>query len=461
MLRIDGLAGSRDCDRTTRRDFLRIGGLGLGGLTLPALLQTRAAAAESGSVRNKSVVFLFLCGGASQIETFDPKMTAAEGCRSATGEVKTALPGITFGGTYPELAAMADRLAIVRSYTPHGESDHAKAIRKVFTVDGPTGAGMGSIYGRFRNQPLTPDGMPTSINLIEQETDPEYQQDQQRMTSSNAPGTLGPGFAPFNPSGEGQLNQDMRLGIPLERLESRRQMLAELDRLNRAVDATGEINAMDRYEQQAVDLLLGGAVRKALDLSDEDPRLIERYDTSRFDVGHQVKRKSTLGQRMLLARRLCEAGAGFVTVGSAGWDNHANDRHPNMVDGMERLGRPLDQAVSAFLKDVQQRGLSDDILLVIATEFGRTPKMNNNGGRDHWPGLCPLVFAGGGLPMGQVIGESDPRASAPRTRPYRMQHMFSTIFHTLLDVGQLRLERGMPGRLLSMFEQAPPIPELV
>jgi hypothetical protein len=427
------------------------------------LFAAKAGAVEAKSpLKDKSVILLFLCGGASQIETFDPKMTAPAECRSATGEIKTNIPGVTFGGTFPRIAQMADRLAVVRSYSPHDEADHAKAIKKFFTMGHPMGASIGAITARVRGQSFFPNGMPTYASLIEKEVDSQYREDEDRMIKSDAPGQLGSGYAPFRPGGDGQINQDMRLNVPLERLDDRRTLLKAMDRLNRGVDATGSMAALDEYEQRAVDMILGGKVRKALDLANEDPRLVERYDTSRFMKGWLHKSPNTLGKRLLLARRLCEAGCGFVTVGMAGWDNHGNANHPGVADGMRLLGAPLDHAVSAFLEDVRQRGLSDKILLVITSEFGRAPKIDSKGGgRDHWPSLCPLVFAGGGLKMGQVIGQSTSKAEEPNSDPIRMNNLLTTIMHVMFDWGEVRVQRGLPREIVTMIDEAKPIAELV
>jgi uncharacterized protein (DUF1501 family) len=167
-----------------------------------------------------------------------------------------------------------------------------------------------------------------------------------------------------------------------------------------------------------------------------------------------------LGKQMLVARRLCEAGCGFVTVHSAGWDMHADGNNPGMAQGMEMLGRTLDQAVSVFLEDVEQRGLSDKILLVITGDFGRTPKVNKKGGRDHWAKLGTLAFAGGGLRMGQVIGQSARKADVPGTRPISPPEMMSTIMNTLFDIGEMRLQQGLPPDLQRLVENGRPIAPL-
>jgi hypothetical protein len=303
MLTILSQAAGADCDGLSRRDFLRIGGLGVGSLSLPWLLRQEAAAAAERFLRDKSVLFLFLCGGPSQMETFDPNMTAPQPWCSLTGEVKTRIPGVTFGGTFPKMAALADRLAVVRSYSPHGISDHAMAIRHVFTAGDPlkAGASMGAMSARLTGSSDPQTGVPCYATLIEDELEDEWRQDMDRMRSSSGAGQLGAACAPFDPRGQGQLASDMKLNLPLERLESRRQLLHALDRINRQIDTFGHIAAADRFEQQAIDVILGGAARRALDLSHEDPKVVARYDTSHMTAGYLERRPSTLGRRLLIA----------------------------------------------------------------------------------------------------------------------------------------------------------------
>ena len=484
MLRIESGPSRRTCDGLARRDFLQLGTLGLAGLALPQLLAARAAAATRVRqfVRDKSVVLLYLSGGASHIETFDPKMTATRGVRSMTGEVKTTLPGITFGGTFPLLAAQAHRLAVVRSFA-HRVGSHEQAHVHVLSGgtdpvgDRQRGFSMGSCFARLRgaNHPAT--GMPTFNLLLEKEIDGQYLKERGRVLKGSWPGSLGPGYAPFQHEvgwvdGEGgaarrqrrsepqnPLADSLRLRLPREALDNRLQLLRSLDRLNRRMDSSGSMDAVDRFSQQALELVLGGAA-KAFDLGHEDPRLIQRYDTSDIRIGHKALRPSTLGKQMLVARRLCEAGVGFVTVHSAGWDMHADGNNPGIVRGMEMLGRTLDRAVSAFLVDLEQRGLSDQVLLVITGDFGRTPKVNGRGGRDHWARLGTLAFAGGGLPMGQVIGQSARNADEPTTQAVSPRELMATVMHTLFDVGQLRISSGLPRDLLQLVDGGRPIPQL-
>ena len=240
-------------------------------------------------------------------------------------------------------------------------------------------------------------------------------------------------------------------------------MLAGFDSLKEEV-AGGQL---DTLRQQAYDVILGG-ISDAFDVSQEHPRVLERYDTSMIKIPDDVLKKRNnikgdapvaLGKQMLLARRLCEAGCGFVTVQSAGWDMHSNGGSFGMNDGLPVLGAAVDKAVSAFIEDVEQRGLSDKILLVITGDFGRTPKINATGGRDHWGNLCTLAFAGGGLKMGQVIGGSDSKATAPASDPVTPTHLMATILHTLFDPGQLRLQPEA-AVVNSMLSNAEPIRQL-
>jgi hypothetical protein len=471
MLTVGMSGATRDCQGNTRRDFLRAGALALGGLTLPHLLALRASAAASRMdyVRDKAVVLVFLGGGANHIETFNPNLNAPSPYCSVLGETPTSLPGVSFGSVFPQLARHAHRMAIVRSFT-HSIVDHEKAIVHVLTGgtdpvgDRRQGFSIGSCYARLRgaNHPRT--GLPTYALVTAPETDKQYVTEKGRVQRGSWPGELGAAYAPFDPSGEGVSLANMQLNLPAERLTDRRALLQGLDNLKRQIDATGRMGSLDRFEQQAVDLLLGGA-SEAFDLSREDPKLLERYDTNMFRVGHvrgrpHLMRDASVGRQMLLARRLCEAGCGFVTVQNAGWDMHADGNNPGIADGMEMLGRPLDKALSAFLDDVEERGLSDKILLIITGDFGRTPKINYRGGRDHWSRLCTLAFAGGGLNMGQVIGQSDRNNGEPAGDAVSTPNLLATVMHYLFDVGQLRLDAGVPRELSRRIEQAAPIAPL-
>ncbi len=466
MLRLITGPARVDCARISRRDCLTIGTLGVGSLTLAHLLAAKAGAKDAAEfVRDKSVVLLFLGGGASHIETFNPNMDAPAPYCSVTGEVQTSLPGVSFGGTFPQLAKHADRMAIVRSFA-HPIGGHEEAIVHVLTggtdVNGKRkmGHSMGSMYARLRGANHPDSGLPTYALLTAKEVDPQYNTERRRVENGSHPGTLGVAFGPFDPAGGGTALKNMELRIPADRLDDRRQLLSQLDNINRDIDAGGSLVGSDKFEQQAIELVTRGA-SEAFDLKNESPATIERYDTSKFRVGKKLFQPTSLGRQMLLARRLCEAGCGFVTVQNSGWDMHADGNNPGIGPGMEMLGRPVDKAVSAFLEDIEERGLSDKILLVITGDFGRTPTINKSGGRDHWARLGTLAFAGGGLKMGQVIGQSDRKNGEPATDAYNCSHLMATIMHMLFDPGQLRLQSSLPRDLVRLVETGKPIAELV
>lgn len=430
---------SLSCDGSTRRDFLKVGAIGAGaisagGFRLPGLLAARARAASTGAVANdKSVVWLWLGGGPTHVETFDPKMTAPAEYRSITGEVATPLPGVTIGGTFPNMSRVADKMAFVRSFA-HGNSGHGGGTHWLMTGydernadngGAPTRPSIGSVAARSRGANHPETGMPTYVRLGE--------------IYGDGPSFLGVGYGPFDSGG--QARQNMNLQVPRDRLGDRRALLGALDRFQRQADASRLMEGLDAFESQAFNLVLNKAP-EAFDLRNEDPRIIEQYGRG-------------LGEQMLTARRLCEAGCGFVTIHYGGWDMHGN-----IKAAMEGTSPALDRAVAAFVEDVSQRGLSDQVLLVISGEFGRTPRINNSAGRDHWAPLSTLALSGGGLKMGQVVGESAPKLDVPQTTPISPQDLMATIFHVLgIDPAVQYVNQA--GRPVYMVESGKPIAELV
>jgi hypothetical protein len=434
MLNILSQRRFRDCDGSTRREFLQVGALGAGMLTLPGLLAARARAASTGSqVKDTSIVWLWLGGGPTHVETFDPKMTAPSEYRSVTGEVATNLPGVTIGGTFPKMAEVADKMAFVRSFA-HNNSGHGGGTHFVMTgydnrnIDNgglPSRPSMGAILSRVRgpNHHLT--GMPTYVR--------------QGGIGADGPAFLGAAYAPFDPSGQARRN--MSLVIDETRLDDRRGLLESLDRINRQADRSGLMDGLDKFEEQAFHLMLGNAPT-AFDLKTEDPKTVDRYGKG-------------LGEQLLRARRLCESGCGFVTIQYGGWDMHGNIKR-----SMETRSPQLDQAVATFVQDLYDRGLSEQILLVITGEFGRTPKVNRNAGRDHWAPLSTLALAGGGLRMGQVIGESSPKLDVPKSKPIRPQDLMATIFE-VLGIDRSIQFINPDGRPVYLLEEGKPMAELV
>lgn len=460
----------RQAGRWRRRQFLRVGGLALGGLTLRDWLALRATAAEAKAspLKDRSVIFLFMHGGPSQFETFDPKMDAPSTIRSATGEIKTTLPGVTFGSTFQQLARLAHKFSIVRSFVT-GDGNHD--IKPVVGVD-TLRANMGSLYASIAGASRPDTAMPTNVALFPRSVDPKAQAAVTEFGNFEGTGELSRSLAPFVPGAGAALQEDMRLNLPEGRFHNRRALLGMLDRWKRWASEGGAVDGFDGYQQQAFDALLGG-VSDAFDLSREDPRLVERYDTApllprdRIDkqwknIDHYATNALTLGRQLLLARRLCERGAGFVTVTTSFiWDMHADENNAPMHVGMEYVGAPFDRAVSAFIEDVEARGLSDKILLVCCGEMGRTPVLNKGGGRDHWGNLAPLLIYGGGLKMGRVVGQSSRDGGEPASDPVTMKDLVATIMHSLLDISAVRLMPDVPQRVVEAMTRGEPIRDLI
>ncbi len=463
----EGMAMLRLCDgQYDRRGFLRVGTAAMGGLGLGSVMGSKleAAVERFKVMTGKSVVFLFQHGGPSQYETFDPKMGMPEGIRSVTGEVKTKLKGVTFGSTMGRLAKLADKFAVVRSFRTGSGNHDIKPIVCKETL----GANMGSMYGRVAGAMNGKTHLPRNVALFPRSVDVERGVRQSGFGKFESTGGLGSAYSPFIVGGKGDLAKDMTLRLSKKRLDDRKALLKGLDGIRRQVDVKGEMGGLDKLQEQAFSTILGGAV-EAFDLSKEDKRVVARYDTAGLvrpdqisrqwnNYNHYVDNAKTLGKLMLLARRLCERGAGFVTVTTNFvWDMHADQNNATMEEGMRYVGVPFDHAVSAFIEDVEARGLRDKILLVACGEMGRTPKINKKGGRDHWGRVSPLMLYGGGLKMGQVIGESSRDGGEPYGDAVEISNLLGTVMHTLFDVGELRLAEGIPVDLMRAMTESKPI----
>jgi hypothetical protein len=318
--------------------------------------------------------------------------------------------------------------------------------------------------------PLRPSGMPTKCAIFPNAVDPQGPGPSNTFGNFTSAGNLGPSYVPFVPGTGGQLQQNMQLNIASDQLEDRRTLLNQLDTVRAEMDCYGEMEAIGQYQQQAFDVILGGVAR-AFDLSHEDSRTVASYDTSHLlrtslwthknNRNHYNAHANSLGKLLLLARRLCEAGCGFVTINTAFvWDMHADQNNLPVREGMDYVGSPLDHALSAFIQDLEVRGLSDDILLVVTGEMGRTPRINNNGGRDHWGNLTPLLLYGGGLTHGQVIGRSTDNGGEPADLPVTNSNLVSTIMHTVFNVPEVRLDLSVPTELRRTITEGTPIPGL-
>ncbi len=484
MISIFGNESTRTCSGVNRREFLRVGSLGLGGLSAASMLAARASASTGSSAfKDKSVVLLFLVGGPPQIETFDPKPNQPVNNRSCTGFVQTRLPGVQFGGTFPRLAQMADRFSIVRSF---GSGDASHNQVPVLTGNNRLRAPMGALMARALGGNINPrTGIPSNIVVLPEAIRPELQLGQptgsftiQDILNQYIPaGSLGSNYEAFLPAGGGTLMRNLQLRMDRNRFDDRRRLLSQVDGLRRRLDsAPDDLGSLDAYQRQAHEVLLQ-SVASAFDITREDPRVVERYDTSRYfvmedyhrggpnfnNLVNQSRATNLLGKQMLLARRLCEAGAGFVTVIDSCWDFHADGNNPGVPAGMSFLGPQADHAIAAFLDDVHQRGLSDKILLIVTGEMGRsTNKGGNRGGTDHWGDLTPLLIAGGGLRMGQVIGDTDRQGGRAISRRYRPENLLTTVMHTLFDASEIRINPSLvPAEIANVMNNgAPPITEL-
>jgi hypothetical protein len=441
----------------SRRTALKAGFLGLAGLSLADLLRLKAQANTS---RDTAVILLWLDGGPSQIETYDPKPDAPAEYRGPYGTIQTNVTGIRICETLPRHAQHADKMVLVRSLH-HGTGDHFAGAHWMLTGRfGSTAASLaprfpsvGSYTARVRgpNRPGLPAyvGLPSaqSVYLF-----PGYQ----------GAAYLGPAYNPFDVDREHRYlaaNSAIRIGRPRcldsfannrpGQMRGRVDLLRALDGIRRDLDQGGTMDAMDRYQQQAVDMILGSRAREAFDLERELPRVADRYG------------RGPWGQYSLMARRLVEAGVTFVTVDMPHWDDHSNIR-----EGHGYKLPHLDRAVGALLEDLHDRGMLDRVLVVVMGEFGRTPRLNNGQpgipipGRDHWGSAISVMLAGGGLRLGQVVGATNPRAEHPATRPLLPADILATVYH-VLGIDTRQTFRDHTGRPIAILDEGRPIAELV
>jgi len=314
--------------------------------------------------------------------------------------------------------------------------------------------------------------MPRNIWLHPQAVDPKATDPIMKLGKFDVTGPLGPAYAPFQPSGKGDFRADMKLTVDSSRLGDRRSLLGSLDQFRREVESGKVTSGLDKFQSQAFETLTGG-IGDAFDITKEDPKVLARYDTSTLMDVEKISKRwnnrpryqnhvNNLGKLMLMARRLAERGAGFITVTTDFvWDMHADSNNATMTEGMGYVGTPFDHAVSAFIEDVEARGLRDKILLVCCGEMGRTPQVNNKGGRNHWGGSAPLLLYGGGLKMGQVVGSSTKDGGEPASDRVTIPNLYATLMETLLDTGAVRAMAGIPNEVNDVINGASPIRQLM
>ncbi|MBM3847025.1 MAG: DUF1501 domain-containing protein [Verrucomicrobia bacterium] len=421
MLKIYG-PKQRFCDGVSRRNFLRVGALGLGGLALPQLLR---AESQSGVGRShKAVIMIFLPGGPSHQDMFDLKTDAPSEVRGSFKPIGTNVPGIQICEHLPLIARQADRYSIIRSMV--GAEDNHYAVQCLtgrHARNAPPGGwpAMGSVLSKLHGS--RGGEVPGFVGLAPKMGHTPW-------ADNGSAGFLGIAHAPFEPN-KGGGKEDMTLnGVTLDRLGDRRNLLSSFDRLRRDIDATGMMEGMDSFNQQAFGILTSSRLRDALDVEKEDKRVRDRY--GKGDPRNRDDGGPKLMEHFLVARRLVEAGARCVTLAFSRWDHHGDNF------GALRQDLPLlDQGLSALLEDLKQRGLDKDVSVVVWGEFGRTPIINKDGGRDHWPRVSCALLAGGTMKHGQVIGATDRLGGEAVARPVQFGEVFATLYHQLgIDVGK-------------------------
>ncbi len=445
MITIPGSA-SRFCDGVSRRNFLKIGGLGLGGLALPDLLRSE----ERGGSSQKAVIMIFLPGGPPHQDMFDLKMEAPSEIRGEFRPISTKVPGIRICEEFPRLAGMMDRFAVIRSIVgadPDHDAYQCMTGRSLRRPKPPAGGwpSMGAVLSRLHD-PVAPD-MPQFVGLAPR-------MGEMRWANPGKPGFLGPAHAPFQPNGAGQADMTLN-GVTLDRLEDRQGLLAGFDRMRRSAEASRAMDAADAFQQQAFGILTSSRLAEALDVSREDPRIREEY--GKGDPRNRADGGPKNLEHFLVARRLVEAGARCVTLAFSRWDWHGN----NFKRGREDMPL-LDQGVTALVNDLHRRGMDKDVSVVVWGEFGRTPKINKDAGRDHWPRVSCALLAGGGMRTGQAIGSTDRLGGEAYDRPVRFGEVFATLYHCLgIDIDKATVP-DLSGRPQFLVEPGcRPMPELV
>jgi hypothetical protein len=443
---------SRFCDGFSRRSFLQIGGLALGGLSLPQILQAEQAGGANGAKanRHKGVIMIYMPGGPPHQDLYDLKPEAPSEVRGEFQPIDTSVPGIQICELLPRLAQRMDRLAIIRSLVG-SDGAHASSLATTGYNYGKHPPGGAPLYGSVVSSLFGPThpAIPVSADLSERMQHMPY--------NIGGPGFLGSNHAPFRPDGE--VKDNLALAAEMRaRLDDRKSLLGAFDRFRHAADAARSTQAAGHdLTDVALDILTSSRLAQALDLEKEDPQVRARYGADDPEVLPYSKLGyKALMSRFLLARRLIEAGVRCVTVSFADFDWHGtNFKHARKVFPL------FDQGVSALVDDLHDRGLADDVSVVAWGEFGRTPRINQNAGRDHWPQVSCALLAGGGLRTGQAIGATNHLAEHATQRPVHYQEVLATLYRTLGIPVDSATIRDLNGRPRYLTDGKLPIPELV
>jgi hypothetical protein len=445
MLTIAGKPQGPFCDGVSRRDFLRLGALALGGMSMPQILQAEARAGIGSS--NKSVIMIFLAGGPPHQDMFDLKMDAPAEIRGEYRPIATNLPGLEICEHMPRLATMMDKLIVIRSMVgAHPDHSAGQCLTGYTDTQSKLQGGrpsLGAVVSKLQG-PTEPT-MPPFIGLSPRTKE-------KRWGNPGDPGYLGVAHAPFTPF-RGDGIDPAGFGLLGARLNDRMSLLNELDQWRQRVEATEDVAGMDTFTHRAFDLIRSGKVFDALDVTKEDPKLRARYGVGNMEF--EDDGPPCCNDHFLMARRLVEAGVRCVTISFGRWDTHKRNFESNRT----RIPK-LDTALSALIEDLHARGLENDVSVVVWGEFGRTPKINQYAGRDHWPALSFALLAGGGMRVGQVIGSSDRYAEAVKDRPVTFQNVFATLYHNL-GIAPDSVVSDRSGRPMSLLDRFEPIREVI
>ncbi|MGI9471487.1 MAG: DUF1501 domain-containing protein [Rubripirellula sp.] len=410
---------SRYCDGVSRRGFLKIGGLsfGAGGFSLADLMRAEAAAGKANS--HKAIINVFLAGGPPHQDMWEIKSDAPSEVRGEFRAIKTSVSGIEICEVFPKLAGMMDKAAVIRSVVGCSGGHEAHQCLSGWNKNDLKSIGGRPAIGSTVSKLFGPvdASVPPNIGLAKPTRHVPW-------SDSGTPGFLGAAYAPFKPDGPGMKNMTLN-GITIERLADRRKLLSQIDSMRRDIDITGSMEGMDVFGRRALDVLTSSSLLDALDLSKEDPKVVERYGDGK-PYQYQYDGAPTCNEQLLMARRLVEAGARVVSLSYGRWDSHGQN-----FDLVRDHGSKLDQCLSALIEDLDQRGMLDDVTVVVWGEFGRTPKINANAGRDHWTKVSCAYLAGGGMRTGQAIGATNRLGEEAAERPVHMQEILATLYHNL------------------------------
>ncbi len=434
MLTLVGSKPGSFCDGHSRRNFLKIGAMGLGsiGLGTVGLADLLRAEGTGGAAGERSIINVYLSGGPSHIDMFDMKPQAPPEIRGEFHPISTNVPGTQICHLMPKLAAMADKYTLVRSlngirdeHAPN-QTESGWSEFELKTIGGHPS--LGSVVSKLKGP--SRGSIPTFVDL----------------SGHTRTGFLGPVYSAFRPDGEGRANLQLRPEIGSARFANRNELLTHLDRIRRDMDSTHSMDAMDAFNQRAVSVITSSKMAQALDYEKADPKVKERYGLAEHGDNH----------RFLLAKRLVECGVRIVSFSWGGWDTHSAN-----FETLRRQLPPLDVAMSAMLEDLEASGLLKSTIVVMWGEFGRTPRINPGAGRDHWARAATAFVAGGGMKMGQVIGSTNRYGEEPADRPVHLQQVFSTFYQLLGIDPKTTTIRDPNGRPQYLVANPEPIAELL